>query len=469
MSIKEPLASRWYILGVMCLALVIASLDSLVITMAIPSLASHFHATQSQLQWSVDSYALAFASTLIFMGVLADRYGRKKAFISGMSIFVLASVMAAFAPSLDILIAARAVMGLGGALIMPATLAILKDIFPPEERPKAMGIWVGVSSLGIPLGPVLGGFLLTEFWWGSVFLINVPVILIAIVGATILIPESRNENHPGLNIPGLLASIVGATLVVDAIIQAPERGWLSPITSALFLGGFLIIMWFLYRDRRSSFPMLGRTAYSDRRFSVPLITIASLFFTVFGSLFILTSHLQNSMDLPPIVAGLHLLPLCAAVFVAPIAPRLVDRFGIAPVSTVGPILAAVSMVILSVAQSPNSLTVLLAMTVLGLGIGFGAPTSVDTILAATPADQAGAGSAVADVAMQGGGALGIAVMGSVVVSSGSAAIWPGFICGVGVSIIGAITVRILLRKNKLTDQQMTMQEIVSEQSTRVLS
>jgi Arabinose efflux permease len=414
--------------------------------MTIPSLSVHLKATTSQLQWSVDSYALAFASTLIFMGAIADRYGRKFAFIIGLVLFGLSSALAAFAGSMEVLISARTFMGLGGALIMPSTLAILKDVFPPEERPKAMGIWVGVSSLGIPLGPLVGGFLLSTFWWGSVFLVNVPIIVIAMIGAIILIPESRNRNHPGLDLLGLFTSILGALFVVDAIIEAPVRGWLSPWTICLFLFGIVTILWFLRRDSRAEFPVLGEAAFHNHHFYVPLITIASLFFTVFGSLFLLTIRMQSELSMSPILAGLHIMPLCAAALMAPIAPRLVHRYGLGKISSIGPLLSVFSMIILVATDSPGSFAIVSAMTILGIGIGIGAPTSVDAILEATPADQSGAGSAVADVAMQGGGALGIAVMGSLMATSAATG-WTGYLSGAIVSAIGTLLVRCLLREN----------------------
>lgn len=450
MSMASQIAERrrWSILGVMCLALVVASLDSLVITMTIPSLSVHLGATTSQLQWSVDAYALAFASTLIFMGAIADRYGRKLMFIVGMALFGMSSAMAAFAGNMEILILARTFMGLGGALIMPSTLAILKYVFPSEERPKAMGIWVGVSSLGIPLGPLIGGFLLSLFWWGSVFLLNVPIIAVAIIGATILIPESKNPNHPGLDLLGLFVSVLGSLFVVDAIIEAPTRGWLSLWTISLFLIGVIAILWFLRRDSRADFPVLGEAAFHDRRFYAPLVTIGSLFFTVFGSLFLLTIRMQSELSMSPISAGLHILPLCIAALIAPIAPRLVLRYGLGRVSVIGPLFSMLSMIVLMTTSSPDSFVIVSAMAILGVGIGIGAPTSVDAILEATPEEQSGAGSAVADVAMQGGGALGIAVMGSLMTTTVTER--AGFLSGAMVAAVGAFLVGYLLRRRALS-------------------
>ena len=438
-DVSMPHPRRWAILAVMCLALVVTGLDTLIVTMAAPSIRTQLHATLGQLQWVFDAYSLAFAVPILFAGSLADRFGRRRGFLVGMIIFLAGSVFAVLANSPSTLIAARAIMGLGAAVIMPSTLSLIRAVFPPEERARAMGAWVGVASLGVPLGPVIGGLLLDNFWWGSIFLINVPVIAVAIAGCLILIPESKNPDHPGLDYPGLLLSVVGSLLLVDGVIEVPTRGWSSALTLALIVGGAVILAGFIAWERRAPNPMLSHAVFSDRTFGGPMITIASVFFGVFGGLFLVTQYLQIDLRYRPLIAGVHMLPMCAVVLVAPQAPKLVQRFGLGPVSMLGPLLVAVSLLILALSGNPSGTLILIALAVMGLGIGFGAPPSVDSILGATPAKQSAAGSAVADVAMQFGGALGIALLGSLA-STTTTASKPGtgWAAGAGVVAAGAV-------------------------------
>ncbi|MEU4519877.1 MFS transporter [Amycolatopsis sp. NPDC024027] len=444
---------RWAILGIMCLALVIASLDMLVITMAVPSIRTQLGATPGELQWTVDAYALAFAAPILFAGALADRFGRRRGFLTGLVVFLIASAAAAFAGSPETLIAARAGMGLGAAMIMPCTLAILGQVFPPQERAKAMGIWVGVASLGVPLGPIVGGLLLQNFWWGSVFLINLPIVAVAIVGCLVLIPESRNENHAGLDVLGLVLTVAGSLALVDGIIEAPAHGWTSPRTLSFIVGGAAILAIFIWWERRTRTPMLSHAVFRDRRFGGPLVTISTVFFGVFGSLFVITQYLQFTLGYRPLIAGLHMLGMCTVMLVAPQAPRLVQRFGLGPVSALGPLLVAVSMAVMAFGGPPSSLRVLIALGLLGLGIGFGAPTSVDSVVGAAPPEQSGAGSAVADVAMNMGGSLGIAIMGSAAATASTGVLTdltPPMIAGVCVAGAGALVVATILPRGRAT-------------------
>ncbi|WP_433524900.1 DHA2 family efflux MFS transporter permease subunit [Nocardia pseudovaccinii] len=401
----------------MCLALIVAGLDTLIITMALPSIQDQLSATPGELQWMVDAYSLAFAAPILFAGGLVDRFGRRLGFISGMVVFLIASIAAVLAGSAATLIAARVGMGLGAALIMPSTLSLIRHIFPPEERAKAMGIWVGAASLGVPLGPVIGGVLLENFWWGSVFLINLPLIGAALIGCLLLIPESRNEDHPGLDTVGLVLSVAGLLAAVDGIIEAPAHGWTSARTLILVIGGVAVLAGFIVWERRARNPMLSDAVFRDRRFGGPLVTISTLSFGLFGALFLVTLYLQFALGYEPLKAGAHMLALCTMMFAAPLATKLVERFGLGPVSMFGLVLMVVSLLVLAAGDAPSSGRVLLALGVMGIGVGFGTAPSTNSVLEATPAHQSGAGSAVADVAFQLGGALGIAVMGSVVTTS----------------------------------------------------
>lgn len=404
---------RWKMLVVMCLALVVTSLDTLIVTVALPSIEADLHTTVSQLQWFVAAYSLAFAAPLLFVGSLADRFGRRLFFLLGMAFLLAASLAAAYAQSATGLIVARAAMGLGSAMIMPSTLALIRYIFPKEERSKAIGIWVSMGSLGVPLGPILGGLLLERFSWGSIFLMNIPLIAVALVGCLVLIPETRSSGkRASLDIPGLFLSIAGPLSLIYGIIGAPERGWTDLSTLLFIFAGLAAIFAFVLWERQAKDPILSAAVFTNLEFSGPLITIGSVFFGVFGILFIVTQQLQFTLGFGPLKAGLHMLAMCSVVFVAPLAPKLVERFGLAQVTALGPLFVALGLGVLALSVSPSSMEILIALALCGFGIGFGAPSSVDSIIASTPENQTGAGSAVADVALQFGGALGIAVMGS---------------------------------------------------------
>src|SRR3954449_12683150 len=237
---------RWWTLGVLCLSLLVVSLDTTILNVALPTLVEDLNATASQQQWMVDAYVLVFASLLLTAGALGDKYGRRGALTAGLAIFGLGSVAAAFSGSAGALIGARAFMGIGGALIMPATLSILTNVFTdPAERAKAIGIWAGVSGLGVAIGPVTGGWLLEHFWWGSVFLINVPVVIIGLVAGRFLVPDSRDPSSPRLDLVGTVMSAVGLFAVLYAIIQGPAKGWTYPAVVAGFVMGFAVLSAFV--------------------------------------------------------------------------------------------------------------------------------------------------------------------------------------------------------------------------------
>ena len=406
--------NRWKMLGVMCLALVVTGFDSLIVTVALPSIQSSIGASNEALQWVVGAYALAFAAPLFFAGGLVDRYGRRVGFLLGMALMLAGSVIAAFAGTVWALLLGRVVMGVGAAFIMPATLALIRHVFPEAERAKAMGIWAGVAALGVPLGPILGGLLLQRFEWGSIFLINIPIILVAIIACLYYIPETKDRHHPGLDYPGFLLSVFGLVAVVDAIIEAPERGWMSPLTIALMVGGLALIIAFIWWENRSRTPLLDPTAFKQRGFGAPLLTISSFTFAMYGTLFGTMMYLQFGLGYGPFQAGLHLLAMCTMLISAPMAAQLPARYGLGPVSAVGLVLVAASLLILGIGLAPGSLRVVVAIAVLGIGAGLTTAPSTNSVVAHAPERQAGAGSAAADVAFQLGGALGIAVLGSII-------------------------------------------------------
>jgi EmrB/QacA subfamily drug resistance transporter len=418
LSTGSPLYQRrWKMLAIMCLALVVTSLDTLIVTVALPSMERDLGGGISQLQWFVAAYSLAFAAPLLFVGALADRLGHRLFFLLGMATLLAGSLGAAASPNATSLIACRALMGFGASMIMPSTLALIRNVFPADERSKAISIWVSMGSLGVPFGPIIGGFLLQSFSWGAIFLINLPLIAVAIIGCLWLIPESRSRERSALDLPGLLLSVSGPLLLVYGIINAPALGWSNPVSVVLIGAGLALVAAFVAWERFTSNPILSRAVFSDRGFGGPLITIATVFFGVFGALFIVTQHLQFTLGYGPLGAGLHMLAMCSVVLVAPLGPKLVERLGLGAVTMFGPLFVAAGLAVLAVGGSPSSAQVLIALALAGFGIGLGAPASVDSIIASTPENQTGAGSAVADVALQLGGALGIAIMGSIAAQS----------------------------------------------------
>jgi EmrB/QacA subfamily drug resistance transporter len=450
---------RWKMLGVMCLALVVTSLDTLIVTTALPSMETGLGASMSQLQWFVASYSLAFAAPLLFVGGLADRFGRRLFFLLGMVILFLASIGAAMAVNSTGLIIARAIMGFGAAMIMPSTLALIRHVFPAEERAKAISIWVSMGSLGVPFGPIIGGLLLEKFSWGAVFLINVPLIAAAFAGCLVLIPESKSAQRSRLDIVGLALSVAGPLALIYGIINAPAIGWSAPLTVLLIGGGLALVAAFIGWERFIENPILSSAVFTERGFGGPLITISTIFFGVFGCLFIVTQYLQFTLGYGPLKAGLHMLAMCSVVLIAPVAPKLVERFGLGNVTMFGPLFVAAGLGILAFGGSPSSTQVLIALAALGLGIGIGAPPSVDSIIACTPENQSGAGSAVADVALQFGGALGVAIMGSTAVATngGTSSLALPAQTGAILAIGGAIAIFFVLSGKKNPEIQHEIQ------------
>ncbi len=339
---------RWWTLAVLCLSLLIIGLDNTILNVALPTLQGEFGASASELQWMVDAYVVVFAGLLLTLGALGDRFGRARALAAGLVIFGLASFAAAYAQSAGQLIAARAVMGVGGALIMPATLSVLIDVFPREERGRAIALWSGVAGLGIGLGPLLGGLLLDRFWWGSVFLVNVPIVLLALLAGPFLVPESRDPHPAGLDLPGSFLSIAAVSTLVYTFIEAPNLDWADPLTLTAFAVAAGLAAAFVWWERRTGRPMLRPELFGDRRFSFGAAAIALTFFALFGVVFALTQYLQFVRGYSPLKAVVRLIPIALGVMLgAGRSHRLVERFGSNRVVAGGMLLAGGVLVSLS--------------------------------------------------------------------------------------------------------------------------
>jgi EmrB/QacA subfamily drug resistance transporter len=361
---------RWWALLVLSLSLVVIGMDNTILNVALPTLARDLQATGSDLQWRVDSYVLVFAGLLLTMGALGDRFGRKRALNAGLLVFVAGSVASAFAGSSEILIASRAAMGVGGALIMPSTLSIITNAFPPNERGRAIGVWAGVAGLGIVLGPVIGGWLLEHFWWGSVFLVNVPVVAVAMLAGWPLVPESRDPRATPLDPAGAGLSIAALVTLVYGIIEAPAEGWTDPLILGSFGTAALLSVAFIWWELRVEHPMLRMEFFRNPRFSAASGAITLVFFALFGWVFLLTQHLQFVLGYTPFEAGLRILPVAALIVAAPLSARLVEGIGTKVVVSAGLVVVATGLWLLSTAEVASGYG-LVAWSLAVTGTGFG--------------------------------------------------------------------------------------------------
>jgi EmrB/QacA subfamily drug resistance transporter len=406
-------------LGVLCLSLLVIVVDNTIVNVALPTLVRDLGADVSQLQWVVDAYTLVFAGLLLLAGTLGDRFGRRRSLVVGLVVFGAASTAAGLAGGVDGLIAARAVMGAGAACIMPATLSLLSRVFTDErERTTAIGIWAATAGVGVALGPIVGGFLLDHFWWGSVFIVNVPIVIAAIIGAVVLVPESKSRRAVRTDWTGGLLSGVALVASVWAIIEGPTDGWTSTaVLGALAVGvvaGLAIVGW----ERRAPEPLLDVQLFRNARFTAASLSVTVLFFALFGFLFLSTQYLQFVLGYSPSAAGLRMLPYAGAMIVAaPSSAKLVTRFGTKRVVTAGLLTFAAGLALAAtITTSTDYLRLAIALVLMGVGMGFAGAPATESIMGALPADQAGIGSALNDTTRELGGALGVAVVGSILSS-----------------------------------------------------
>ncbi len=410
---------RWFTLATLSLSLVIIGLDNTILNVAIPTLQREFDATASELQWMVASYVLVFAGLLLVMGSLGDRVGRKRLLQIGIVLFAAASALAAFSQTSAQLIALRALMGLGAAMIMPSTLSIITDVFPREERGRAIGIWSAVAGLGIGMGPLIGGALLEAFWWGSVFLVNAPVAAVALLAGLWLVPESRDPAPAALDLPGNVLSVAVISAFVFAVIEAPERGWGSPLVVGMFAGAALLAAAFVLWELRNPHPMLDFSFFRNPRFSMGAAAIGISFFALFGFIFGATQYLQFVKGYDPLQAGAAILPAGLGLMIgAGTSDRLVARFGAKAVVAGGMVLLTL-MLSLILTFEPDTPYFLFGGFVLFTTYAMGnimAP-STDAVMGAVPEAKAGVASAMNDVTRQAGGALGVAIIGSIFASA----------------------------------------------------
>ncbi|MEC3913875.1 MFS transporter [Nocardia sp. CDC160] len=428
---------RWLILVVLCLASLVLVIDNMVLTVALPQIATDLHAGPQALQWVIDSYILVFAGLLLTTGSLSDRFGRRLVMIVGLVLFGAASLLAAYATSPETLIAGRVVMGIGGALIMPSTLSILITVFDEQERPKAIAAWSSVAMIGMVGGPVLGGVMLEHLWWGSVFLLNVPIAGVAILAALALMPESKGPARP-TDLPGMALSIVGTVALVWSIIEFPTKGiagtWVSLIVAAIFLAAFMI------RELKAEHPMVPLHLFRNRVFTGSSFSLVLVTFANAGLLLLLTQYLQFVLGYSAMKTALAFTPLAFAALVAQGAGAgLVQKFGVRPITLVGMLVLAVGSGALAALDTDSGFwAAALAMALVGAGAGLAMPAAIGALMGAIPPEQAGVGSALNDTIQQTGGALGVAVLGAVLAGTYTDAMPSGAPAAARDSIAGAV-------------------------------
>ena len=412
-------ARPWIVLAVLCVAVFVINLDGTIVNVALPTLVRELGASTSRLQWVVDAYQLAFCALVLAAGSLSDRFGRKGALISGLTIFGLGSVAGSLGTSTGQLIAARAVMGVGAAIVFPTTLSILSNVFSDRiERAKAIGVWGATVGMGVAFGPIVGGYLLEHFWWGSVFLAMAPIAALAIVLVARFVPTSRDPAAPRLDRVGLTLSTAMIGMLVYTIIEAPTRGWSAPATLAGFAAAIAALVVFVAWERRVAQPMLDVTLFTNLRFSAASGAVTVAFFTLLGFIFLITMYFQFLHGYSPLSTGVRLLPVAFSLGLASgVGPRLAVRFGNNTVIATGLMLMAAGFAWISRSSIHTSyIEIVGQMLVTAGGLGLASAPATEAIMGVVPKEKAGVGSAVNDATRELGGTLGVAIIGSIFTS-----------------------------------------------------
>ncbi len=409
---------RGLTLSVLCVATVMVNLDNTILNVALPTLVERLHATTDELEWIVDAYLMVFGGLLLVAGSLADRLGRRRLFLAGLVVFGGGSLGAAFSGGAEALIAWRCLMGAGAAMLIPAGLSIINDVFrAPTERARALGLWSATIGVGVAVGPVAGGALLAHFAWGSIFLVNVPVAALGLLGTLLVVPESRSPQPRRSDLIGAVLSVAGLALVLWAIIEGPSHGWSSAEVVTTLSCGVALMAGFVAHERRSDHPMLPVRYLQVRRFSVAMLALALGIFALMGGLFLQTQFLQFFLAYSPFDAGLRMLPIAGALAVgAALSPPLGRVVG-TRLSVAGALLLVAGGLGQNFAVASLSVTYVAAlpgMVLIGFGAGLLIPAAVDSVLGSVSQEDAGVASATNSTTLQVGGALGVAVMGSVI-------------------------------------------------------
>jgi EmrB/QacA subfamily drug resistance transporter len=411
----HPMAALVFI----CLSVFVISVDATIVNVALPTLSRELDADTAQLQWIVDAYTLVMAGLMLSAGSLSDRFGRRGWLSAGLALFAITSAIAAQVNSADALIASRAAMGVGAAVIFPTTLSLITNIFTdPVKRAKAIGLWAAMVGVGVAAGPISGGWLLEHFSWGSIFMVNVPVAAAAIIGGWLFVPTSRDPAAPPIDVPGLILSSIGITALVYTVIEAPNWGWGSAHTAAGFTVSLVVLAAFALWERRTPHPMLDVSVFVNRRFSGGSLAVTAGFLTLFGFIFVITQYFQFIKGYTAFETGVRLLPVAISIAVASIVgPRIVERVGATAIVSGGLVTFAAGLAWASTADAATPyIQIALQMVLLGGGLGLTTAPATESIMGSLSADKAGVGSAVNDTTRELGGTLGVAIVGSVFAS-----------------------------------------------------
>jgi EmrB/QacA subfamily drug resistance transporter len=411
-------ARRWWILTVLCMSLVIVSVGNASLNVVLPTLARVLDSSESQLQWVVAVYSLVFAGLLFTTGAIGDRYGRKGALQFGLLVFLLGTSLGALSSSMWELIASRAIMGVGAAFIMPSTLSILVNVFSEEERVRAIAIWASLTGAAGIIGPVASGLLIGHFWYGSVFLINVPIVLLALVAGWFIVPRSRDPEEAPLDPIGAVLSIIGIAALVYGLIEAPDKGWVSSVTLGSFGIAVVVLAAFVVWELHRTDPMLDMHYFRNPAFSTGVGGMILVFLSLYGVFFLMTQYFQLVLGYSPISSALRFLPVAITILaLSPRTPALSDRYGARTVVAVGMGLMAASMLMVQTlgVASPYWLA-LVAILPLAAGMALTISPMTASIMSAVPDRRAGSGSATNDATRELGAALGVAILGSIAAS-----------------------------------------------------
>ncbi|WP_327172282.1 DHA2 family efflux MFS transporter permease subunit [Streptomyces sp. NBC_01336] len=406
---------RWWALGALVASMLVLGFDMTILNVALPTMAGELGATTDEQQWMADGYVVVFAALMLPAGLLGDRFGRRRMLIAGLGVFLVGSVIGTLADDVPTVIAARCVMGVGGALVMPLALAVLPSLFgEPKDRIKAVGIVSAASALGMPLGPILGGWLLDHFWWGSVFLVNIPMVGIGIAACVFLLPETRDPSAPAVDVVSTALSATGLGALIYGVIEAPGRGWGDPLVLAVLAAGVILIAALVLRERRSARPMLDMALLRQRTFLLSALASTLVMFALAGLMFILPGYLQAVLGHDAFGTGVRMLPMMGGLIVATRAGGPVNaRFGARATMSAGLVVLAFAALLGSrtTADSGYGFTALW-LTIAGAGFGFAVVPAMNAALGALPPDRAGSGSGLLMTVRQTGSALGIALLGS---------------------------------------------------------
>ncbi|MFI7408865.1 DHA2 family efflux MFS transporter permease subunit [Streptomyces sp. NPDC049627] len=419
MDTLTPDPRRWWALAALVASMLTLGFDTTILNVALPTMAADLGATTGEQQWMADAYVVVFAALMLPAGLLGDRFGRRLMLITGLGIFLAGSVVGALSGEVNAVIAARALMGVGAALVTPLALSVVPTLFGPEERTKAVGIVSAASALGLPLGPIIGGWLLNHFWWGSVFLVNVPMAAVGILACVFLLPETRDPSSPKVDALSTALTATGLGALVYAIIEAPTRGWGDALVLGMLGAAVLLIAALVLRERRVERPMLDMTLLAHRGFLFNTIAATLVTFVLTGLLFVLPPYLQAVLGHDALGTGVRLLPMMGGLLVASrLAPQVVTRFGARAAVSAGLVVLAFAGVLGSRTTVDSGYGfVALWLSVTGLGFGLSLIPAMNGGLSALPRDRAGSGSGLLMTMRQVGGAIGIALLGSLLAAA----------------------------------------------------